>query len=292
MSRLMEIVDWQQIWQLAVNRMVEFLPKMGSAVLVLLAYWIAFRILRKTLKPVLRRAGLQEALIGLLVDSILRITMILLAILTVASQLGINVAAALAGLGILGVAVGLAAQDTVANLIAGFLIFLDKPFNVGEYLTVGEHYGEVREITMRTTRIRTLDNTYIVIPNRQIVDGVLTNHSMYGATRVNVPIGIAYKEHIPTAREVLLKAAASVQGIIEEPEPEVVVVQTGASSVDLSVRVWISDLSLERPIYAAVLEACKLALDDAGIQIPYHHLQLFVDRVEDQVWEKAAELVG
>jgi small conductance mechanosensitive channel len=207
-----------------------------------------------------------------------------------ASQLGLNVAAALAGLGVAGLAVGLAAQDSIANMIAGFLIFWDKPFGVGDYLTVGDSYGEVRGITIRTTRIRTNENKYVVIPNKQIMDGVLINHSMFGETRVNVPLGIAYKEYVPEARRVLLKALQSVDGVLENPAPDIVVESLGGSSVNLVVRVWIQDMSAEKPVFYRTLEACKLALDAAGIQIPYPHLQLFVENVEDRVWDRVAEL--
>ncbi len=129
-----------------------------------------------------------------------------------------------------------------------------------------------------------------MIPNKQIMEDVLINHSMYGATRVSVPLGIAYKEYVPDAREVLLKALESVDGILLDPEPEVVMASLGSLSVDLRVHVWIDDMSTERPVFFRTLEACKLALDAAGIQIPYPHLQLFVENVEDRVWSKAAAL--
>ena len=265
-----------------------FGPPILAALAVLLAFWILFRLTRPPLRAVLRRAGIQEALIHLLIDNVYRVTLLLLALITALSQLGMNVAAALAGLGVAGIAFGLAAQDSIANMIAGFLIFWDKPFAVGDFLTVAGEYGEVREITIRTTRIRTRENKYLVIPNKQIMEDVLINHSMYGATRVTVPLGIAYKEYVPQAREVLLKALESVDGILRDPPPEIVLANLGSSSVDLRVLVWIDEMATERPVFYQTLEACKLALDSAGIQIPYPHLQLFVENVEDRVWSKAA----
>jgi small conductance mechanosensitive channel len=268
---------------------VAFMPGILAALAVLLVFWIVFRVTRRLFAVVFRRAGIHEALTHLLLDNVYRFTLLLIAMIMAAAQLGVNVAAALAGLGVAGIAVGLAAQDSIANMIAGFLIFWDKPFAVGDYLTVGDYYGEVRQITVRTTRIRTMENMYVVIPNRQIMDGVLVNHSMYGATRVNVPLGIAYKEYIPQAREVLLEALGSVEGILQSREPDVVVESLGNSSVNLMARVWIEDMSRERLVFYRTLEACKLALDAAGIQIPYPHLQLFIENVEDRVWGKWAE---
>jgi small conductance mechanosensitive channel len=208
-----------------------------------------------------------------------------------ADQLGINVGAALAGIGIAGIALGFAAQDSLANTIAGFVIFWDKPFEVGDWVEVGSQYGRVTNITIRTTRIRTLRNTYVVIPNKKVIDEVLVNHSKHGETRVDVPVGIAYKESIPRAREVLLQAAAAIDGVLADPAPDVVVTGLGASSVDMEVRVWIVQADREIAIFHRVMEESKLALDAAGIEIPYHHLQLFVEKVEDRVWEKAASLL-
>ena len=200
-------------------------------------------------------------------------------------QLGVNVAAAIAGLGIVGIAVGFAAQDSVANVISGFLIFLDKPFEAGDWVGVADQEGTVVEITLRSTRIKTPENTYVVIPNKLIIDQVLVNYSKHGATRLNIPVGIAYKEYIPQAREVLLRAVKDLEHVLADPAPTVVVDQLGGSSVDLEVRVWVNDANTGQGVLANVVEAAKLALDEASIEIPFPHLQLFVDDVKPPVWE-------
>jgi small conductance mechanosensitive channel len=261
------------------------LPKLAAAILVFLAFLVLLRVVQPALRAVLRRANFAPALIHLLVDGVVRGTVLIIGLVMAASQLGINIAAALAGLGVLGIAVGFAAQETIANMIAGFLIFWDRPFKVGDWVTTQDRYGEVRDITLRTTRIRTLDNTYVVIPNKQVIGELLVNHSMYGETRVNVPIGIAYKESISEARAVMLEAVAGIEGVLREPAPSVVAAGLGDSSVDLTVRVWIAQAVDEVPVRFRVVEACKVALDKAGIEIPFPHLQLFVDDVTDRVWQ-------
>lgn len=262
------------------------LPKVAAAVVVFLAFVVLLRLVQPALRAILRRADFAEALIHLLVDGVVRGAILILGMVMAASQLGINVAAALAGLGVLGIAVGFAAQETIANMIAGFLIFWDRPFKVGHWVTTQDRYGEVRDITLRTTRIRTLDNTYVVIPNKQVIGELLVNHSMYGETRVNIPIGIAYKESITEARAVMLEAVRGLEGVLESPAPTVVAAGLGDSSVDLTVRVWIHHAEDEVPVRFRVVEACKVALDKAGIEIPFPHLQLFVDDVKDRVWER------
>lgn len=275
-----------------VRMVVDFVPDLLAALLVLVVFWIFLKVTSPTLKAVLKRADFQEGLIHWMVDNIYRIAVLLLGVVMAVNQLGIDIGAALAGLGVAGVAVGFAAQDSIANMIAGFLIFWDKPFQVGDFITTQDRYGEVAHITMRTTRIRTNDNVYVVLPNRQIIEDVLTNHSMYGETRVRVPVGIAYKEDISAAREAALDAASTVEGVLEEPAPDVVVTELGDSSVGLDVRVWISDASKERSTFFRVLEASKLALDDAGIEIPFPHLQLFVDDIKEPVWRRAQQLAA
>ncbi|MGH7514813.1 MAG: mechanosensitive ion channel family protein [Gemmatimonadales bacterium] len=266
------------------------IPRVIAAVAVLLAFWVALRLSRPALRGVLHRAHFAPPLIHLLVDGLYKGTFLLLGAVMAASQLGVNIAAALAGLGVVGIAVGFAAQETIANMIAGFLIFWDRPFKVGDFVTTEGRYGEVREITMRTTRIRTMENTYVVIPNKEIIGETLVNHSLYGEVRVNVPIGIAYRERVADARRVLLPVAQEIPGVLRSPPPEVVVHGLASSSVDLEVRVWIDDPSLERRTGFLVLEACKAALDEAGIQIPFPHLQLIVDQISDQVWTGASRL--
>ena len=126
----------------------------------------------------------------------------------------------------------------------------------------------------------------MIIPNKNIIDATLDNHSKYGETRLEVPVGIAYKESIPQAREVLLAAIDQLKLILKTPPPKLVVSELGDSSVNLVAQVWINDAEQERAAHYAVIEACKLALDEANIQIPFPHMQLFVDGVEDAAVEQ------
>jgi small conductance mechanosensitive channel len=266
------------------------IPRVVAAVVVLLTFWVVLRLTRPALRGILHRAHFAPALIHLLVDGLYKGALIIVGAVMAASQLGVNVAAALAGLGVVGIAVGFAAQETIANMIAGFLIFWDRPFKVGDFITTEDRYGEVREITMRTTRIRTMENTYVVIPNKQIIGDTMVNHSLYGEVRVNVPVGIAYKERIADARRVLQPVAQAIPGVLDRPPAEVVATALGDSSVDLEVRVWTDDPAMERRLYLQVLEASKSALDEAGIQIPFPHLQLLLDDVSERVWAGASRL--
>ncbi|HVS19390.1 MAG TPA: mechanosensitive ion channel family protein, partial [Planctomycetota bacterium] len=198
-----------------VQRAIDFLPDVARALIVLGVFWGLYVMVRFALQNVLARSRMDPALTRLLLFSFLRWAMLFVAIVMAAGQLGFNVTAALAGLGVAGIAVGLAAQDTIANVIAGITIFLDRPFKVGDWVTSGDTTGLVAEIRVRSTRIRTRNNTFMVVPNRLIVDSVIVNHSLYGDVRVDIPIGIAYKENIPEARRVILAAVEGSDLILE-----------------------------------------------------------------------------
>lgn len=270
--------------------LIFYAPKIVAALLVLLVFFLLYRITRRPLSALLRGTGLHIRLVELLVESIYHHALAAIAILMAAAQLGINVAAALAGLGVAGVALGFAAQDSLANVISGIIIFWDKPFIVNDWVTVENQYGKVTDITLRSTRIRTPQNTYIVIPNKKIIDTVLVNHSKHGEMRVDVPVGIAYKEDISKARKVLLIAIEQIPGVRHTPSPDVVVTELGNSSVNLLIRAWIDSAEDEQRTFFEITEKAKTTLDRAGIQIPFPHLQLFWDHIGDPVVEKLSGL--
>ena len=285
LEQVLDKLNVQELLTNFVSGFLAFLPSLFAAIIILIVAYVISRAVRMVFRQALKRANFQEVLIGLLVDTVLHYIIIILGLLMALSQLGVNVTAALAGVGVAGIALGFAAQDSVANVISGILIFWDKPFVVGDWIETEGQYGKVQNITLRTTRIRTPQNSYIVIPNKRIIDEVLENYSKHGEVRVDVLVGIAYKEDIGKAREVLLDAVKSMDHILEDPAPDVVVDELGGSSVNLKVRVWIESADQRRGVYFKVTETAKLALDEAGIEIPFPHLQLFVDTVEDRVWE-------
>jgi small conductance mechanosensitive channel len=193
------------------------------------------------------------------------------------NQLGIPIVAMLTGVSIIGLAVGFAAQETLANFIAGIVIFLDKPLRVGDWVEADGTFGQVRRVTFRSTRLLTMDGEVVVIPNTQLLSSKLVNHSTNPINRVNIPIGIAYKASIDDARRTLLALTATDNRIVKQPAPEVVVKECADSSVNLLLRFWIEDEAIERKIGYEYIEKAKKALDAANIEIPFPHMQLFVE---------------
>lgn len=193
------------------------------------------------------------------------------------SQLGVNVSAILAGFGIAGLAVGFAAQDSLGNFISGITILLDRPFHVGDWVKVKDVYGQVHELTLRSTRILTLNREMVVIPNDQMVTEAVWNQSASGPYRTDIDFGVAYKEDIDQTREVVMALAEEDDRLMADPAPKVVVAKLNDSSVDFQLWLWVDDPGLSVPLRWEYTEKIRKALRDADIEIPFPHLQLFVD---------------
>jgi len=190
--------------------------------------------------------------------------------------MGINVMPFVAGAGILGVAIGFAAKDTLSNLIAGILLIIDRPFEIGDRIEVwsapagSSSWGDVIDIGLRATKIRTTDNIIIVIPNNEIMKRDIVNYTLISSNiRVRINIGVSYDTDIKHAKNVILQMASEVDWVLKDPAPRVVVRSFGESSVDLQLRVWIDDARRRMDTISTITDRIKFAFDQAGIEIPY-----------------------
>ncbi len=258
------------------ERLHTFIPRLASAAFLAVIFWVAIKILTRLLGAELRREGIPESASNLLVRFI-RYGLTIIAVLTVLGQLGVNVTSLVAGLGIAGLAVSFAAQDTVANLISGITLAVDRPFQEGDWITISGTHVSVTKMRLRTTILTTFDNEIMVIPNKSMAQERVVNYTMTPRIRVRVGVRIAFKENIDRAREILLGLVAGDERILPEPAPLVIVSQIGTSSIDLEMRFWTVDPWLKFALYWEFTEAAKNALDAAGVQIPFPHMQVLVD---------------
>jgi small conductance mechanosensitive channel len=259
---------------------VNFLPRMIGALIVLVLLLIVYKLVEMGLNRTLRRTrSVDSGLEHILLRTYRVVALTFIAVL-VLSQFGINVAALLAGLSIVGVAVGFAAQDTVQNYIAGITIMIDKPFRVGDNIMVDGIFGTVVKITLRSTRVQTQNREILVMPNVMMINQKLINHTALPVLRVEVLFGIAYKEFPDEARKVVLAITEGDPRLDPTRPAEVVVTQMNNSSVDMSLRLFISDPREEVAVRLDYTERVREALREADIEIPFPHLQLFVDEAK------------
>ncbi len=267
-DQVLEPATWPRIGRQLLDRLAAWLPSLLAALVVLLAFFVLHRVAAGILRRVMGRTRSDPAAQAIALR-LSKFVILGLGLVMAASQVGINVASLLAGVGILGLAVGLAAQDSLANLVAGLTILWDRPFRIGDNVTVSGTFGEVKEIGLRTTRIRTVDQLDAILPNREIIDQKIVNHTLNPMMRLGIPVGIAYAEDTRRAREVLLAAVSGHELLLETPEPQVVVTELADSAVNLELRVWLRDPYAERQAICAILELAKISLDEAGIEIPF-----------------------
>ncbi len=259
---------WAQAGERLIDRAVDFLPSVVAAFLVLLVFFVIYRITQSLLRSLLRRTHADPAVleIGL---KLTKFSVLAFGVVMAAGQLGFQIASVLAGLGIVGLAVGLAAQDTLANLVAGITILWDRPFRIGDNVTVAGTFGTVQAIGLRTTRILTNDRIDAILPNKTIINEKILNHTRTPQLRLGIAVGIGYGEDIREARRVLTAAVAASPSVLADPPPKVVVTQLGDSAVVLEVRAWLTDPHLESEARVDLIERVKLALDEAKIEIPF-----------------------
>lgn len=247
----------------------EFAPSVLAIVLAIVISIIFYYVTARFFKSTLRKTAMRDALIDITVDSLYRWVLIIFVGIFILSQIGVDVTAALAGVGVVGLAIGFAAKETLANIMSGFGIFIDKLYRKGDWVEIAGQYGQVKDITLRTTKIRTLDNIFIILPNASVTNNPVINYSEEGMVRISAKIGIAYKESVDKARSVLLEAVRNIEGVRNEPEPQVVIEELADSSVNLLVRIWVDDAGSDKHFKFELNETCKRALNEAGIEIPF-----------------------
>jgi small-conductance mechanosensitive channel len=257
-----------------------FLAASAKAGFIALAFYVAWLVSERLLHETMSRYNADPS-IWQLVRNLFSVLLFTFAAITVLAQFGFDVVSIVAGLGIVGIAVGFAAQSTLSNFIAGITLLIERPFRIGDWVNINGQDGKVVKIALRTTWLRTRDNIFAMIPNDSVASSDIINFSAEGVTRLNLSVGIAYKESIVKAREVILPVLLAHKEVLqtESLAPRVMVESLSASSVDLKVQVWITpdNLDVQPRIIAELRERVKQALDDAGIEIPFPHLQLFID---------------
>jgi small conductance mechanosensitive channel len=211
-----------------------------------------------------------------LVLTVVRYALLTLGLVEALASLGLNVGGVIAGLGILGLAVGFAAQDTLANLIAGFVILWDRPLRVGDWISVGTATGRVRRITLRTTRIETRDEGILVIPNKEITGQSIYNYSLRNLARVRVPVHVALDTDVGRARQAMLAVVPDNPIISTRPMPEVAVTEFGDRGLRLELVLFVLDPREMMPLGWQLNEAVLLALREQGIAVTYPHLNVHV----------------
>ena len=273
--------QWEQLYALLYRGTFEFLEMLlnqglKAAVLFLLLYLLHRAVDRAFDRVLSRSRAVDAGLHNLLMKTYRAVAFAFIGIM-VLQQLQVPVVPFLAGLSIAGIAVGLAARDSIENFISGVTILVDRPFRVNDYIEIEDQFGKVSEITLRSTRIQTVRNEIIVMPNTQMITQRLVNHTMQNTLRIDIPFGIGYGEYPEEARRVVAPLPSDDDRVLSRPAPSVVVTAMADSSVNMTLRFYIRDPAQEVPIRWEYTEKVREALREADIEIPFPHRQLYLD---------------
>ncbi|OMH26268.1 mechanosensitive ion channel family protein [Motiliproteus sp. MSK22-1] len=189
-------------------------------------------------------------------------------------ELGFKLSVLLGAAGVLTVAVGFASQTSASNIISGLFLLGERPFSVGDVIRVGSTTGEVLSIDLLSAKLRTFENLFVRIPNETLIKSEVTNLTRFPIRRLDLKIGIAYKEDIEKVTKVLKAVADANPLSLEEPEPIIIFTGFGSSSIDLQFSVWAVKekfMDLRNSIQTEI----KIAFDAEGIEIPFPHLTIY-----------------
>ncbi|MCA0130952.1 mechanosensitive ion channel family protein [Winogradskyella alexanderae] len=248
---------------------IEFGPKLlGAIVIWIVGSWI-IKIILKALKKGMNKANYDESLKKFLVN-LSNWTLKIVLIIVVLGTMGVETTSFAAIIAAAGLAIGLALQGSLGNFAGGVLIMIFKPFKIGDLIEAQGEIGAVKEIEIFTTKLIGLSNKEIIIPNGALSNGNIINYTSEGTRRVDLVYGVSYDSDIKETKDVLMNVLTSHSKVLKDPKPAVTVMELADSSVNFAVRPWCKTEDYW-DVYFDVTENVKIALDKAGIEIPYPH---------------------
>jgi len=246
----------------------------GAIAILLVGWWVA-KLIRRVVQRMLDRAKV-DPIISKFVASVTYIGLMTFILLAVLSKVGVETTSFMVVIGGAGLAVGLALQGSLANLAAGLLIILFRPFTAGDFIGAAGEIGTVEAVHIFTTILVTPDNKTVIIPNAKLTGDNIVNYSAKGTRRVDLVVGVAYKEDLQKAKTVIEGVLAADERILKDPAPTVAVLELADSSVNFAVRPW-TEVANYWAVYFDTLQAVKTKLDEVGITIPFpqHDVHMF-----------------
>ncbi|RLK48358.1 mechanosensitive ion channel-like protein [Alkalispirillum mobile] len=217
---------------------------------------------------------------GLLLRRVIFYGILLLAFTSALHQMGFKLGVLLGAAGIISVAIGFASQTSASNLISGLFLVWERPFSVGDTIRVGTTVGEVVSIDLLSVKLRTFDNLFVRLPNETLIKTEMTNLSRFPIRRLDLQIGVAYKEDIKRVRKVLDEVATANPLCLEEPKPQFLFLGFGDSALNLQFNVWAQRENFLEMRNSLQIEI-KEAFDREGIEIPFPHRTLYAGSVTD-----------
>jgi small conductance mechanosensitive channel len=269
LARLQEIFNPKDLGEL----IAQGVANLVVGLLVFLAFYLLLRILVLLLRRTVRKSRMDETTYSF-VETAVKYTVLTIGVLSALNAIGIDTAAILTSLGIVGVTIGFAARDSLSNLISGIIIFLDRPFVIGDLVEIDDKYGKVSEITLRSTRVVTSDGRMLAVPNTEIVNKTVASYTNFPTLRLDIGVTIAVDEDIEKTRQVLLGLVDNDPDYLKTPPPRIVVTALNDYNIALELQVWLDDERQHVEKRFELREKVFQALNRAGVEMPFETIQL------------------
>ena len=250
-----------------------WMPQGIGALLILLAAWLLWRLVRQAVGLAVQRADLDPTASNFLL-TLLKYVILSIGVITALGRLGINTTSILASLGVVGLSLGFAAKDALSNMISGIFIFWDRPFVLGDLIEVGGHYGRVDRITMRSTRVVTPDGRMLAVPNTIVVNSIVASYTNFPHLRLDIPFTVGVEENLARVRSIALSQCPTDGLLVEEPPARVVVTALNDYNVAMELQVWLADEKQHIAVRHLLRERLFEALREAGVDMPFETLAL------------------
>lgn len=241
--------------------------KIIAAIAIFVIGRLIAKLIVKAVKKIMTKANIEETLrdfLGTIIQAILTVVIVIAAL----EQLGVDTTSVLAVFAAAGLAIGLAFKDSLSNFAAGIMLILFKPFTNGDFVEAAGVAGIIEYIRIFNTVMRTGDNREITVPNSHIYSGIITNYSARDSRRIDLVIGIGYDDNIGKAKTLIEDIISKDERVLKDPEPTIMVLELGESSVDIAVRPWVKTGDYWG-VRADLLQTIKETFDAEGISIPY-----------------------
>lgn len=253
-----------------IERLLVFLPKLITALVIFLVGLYLSGLAGRAVKRTLNARDTDPEL-TLLLQRVAKWTIIILVTITALQRVDFNLTGFVAGLGIIGFTIGFALQDVSKNFVAGILLLLQQPFDIGDAIEVAGYSGTVKNVDIRATEIRTFDGLQVLIPNGDVYVKAIKNFSRAKRRRLELSVGVAYDSDLDIVTDTVSTALSSISGVItDDPAPVVVFKQFGDSSINLTAYFWID---LDQTGYSNAqdqsIKVIKKAFEATGIDMPF-----------------------
>lgn len=262
------IIDIEELQNTVTPLMVDYGMNLIGAILMLVAGWIAAGWLSNRVAKFTAKSSRIDHTIGPILVKGTKILVLIVTLLAVLQQFGVETASILAVLGTIGLAIGLALQGTLSNIASGFMLLLLRPFNVGDTVDIGGTMGIVDEIGLFVTEMHSFDNIAITMPNSQIWGTKIENYTANETRRADMVFGIGYADSIDKAMQIIKEELDADERVLKEPEMVIAVNELADSSVNIVARPWTQTPDVW-PLRFDVTKKIKERFDQEGISIPF-----------------------